>query len=171
MSWGQSDRDRNLLSELESERYARARAEDLLQREQEARYREAEEARRARRAMYAEQRESNRRSASTWPEALRKQIDLFGVEAHQDSADDAAGAWFVVQLQACRRALELWNTEEAKIADQVAALLARVAELRDGVRFAVADRLDAEMPQSDHVARTLRETPEDADKLSAWLHW
>ena len=112
------------------------------------------------------------RSASTWPEALRKQIDLYGIEAHQDSEHDDAGAWFIEQVAACKRALELWETEEMKIADQVAALLARVAELRDGVRFAVADRLEAEMPDADdHVARTLRETPEDADKLSAWLHW
>ena len=114
-------------------------------------------------------RQEEARSANTWPEALRKQIDLYGIEAHQDSEDDDAGAWFIEQVAACTRALELWNAEEAKIANQVAALLARVAELRDGIRFAVADQLDAEMPDNDHVARTLRETPEGTGALSALL--
>lgn len=174
MSWGQSDRDRKLQRELEDERYARERAEDLLQREQEARQREAEEAKeayRARREMYAQEWENKQRTASTWPEALRKQIDLYGIEAHQDSEHDDTGAWFIEQVEACKRALELWREEEQKIAPALADLQRQIDALRDGIRLAVADRLEAEMPDNDHVARTLRETPEDEDELSAWLDW
>lgn len=167
--WGKSDCNRRLRESLEDERYARQRAEDLLRQEQEARYRDAEEAKNARRAEREAYRHHELRTASTWPETLRKQAALHRAEAYLDDNDDV-GHYFINVTNACNRALELWNEEEAKIADQVAALLARVAELRDGVRLAVADRLDSEKMDSG-VAAMLRDTPEDAGELSAWLNW
>lgn len=168
--WGQSDCDRRLRQSLEDERYARERAEDLLRQEQEARFRDSEEARRARREMHEQQWNNEMRTASTWPETLRKQAALHRAEAYLDDDNDDVGRYFTNVTITCNRALELWNEEEAKIADQVAALLARVAELHDGVRFAVADHLDGEGMDSG-VAAMLRDTPEDADELSAWLNW
>lgn len=167
MYYRQQCDDAKLRRELENERYERQRLEDQLRQEREAAAERSSRSRRERLASYTH----DRRTAATWPEALRKQAALFAAEAYQDDVGDDVGAYFIRGKAACERALALWAEEEQKIAEQVAQLQRQIDQLRDGVRVAVADRLDADMPDNEGIAATLRETPETEEDLSEWLNW
>lgn len=163
--------DQTLRRQLDAERSERQRLEDQLRQEREAAAERDERSRRERMALYREQAAYAARTAATWPEALRKQAALFAAEAYQDDEDDDVGAYFIRGKAACERALALWAEEEQKVADQVAQLQRQIDQLRDGVRVAVADRLDEDMPDNEGIAATLRETPETEEDLSEWLNW
>lgn len=154
--------------QLEEERYARSRAEDLLRKHREDLARERENARRERMKAY----EERARTATTWPAALRKQAALFALEATINCGyDDSIGDEFRAWQHACERALELWPEEASKLNDQIAPLKAQLDALLNSIRFSVADRLEAEMPGAAKVvAQALRDYSED-DDLSEWLHW
>lgn len=160
-TYGMTDAERKLKRQLDDAEYE-------LQRERDERERERTEAYETRQREMAERMHQWQRSATGWPDALSKQAYLFGQESDPIDEDDNISPWFVQGAAACRRALEMWSEEEAKAQPQIDALMEQVAKLRDSVRFAVADRLDAEGHSKD-VAGALREYT-DAD-CEIWLDW
>lgn len=136
------------------------------------RYREADEQRRARQDReWDEQRRETRerieqaeRSADTWPEALRKNVYLLRREVSDVPDETDLDNFFEHSAEACQYALALWRERELAVAEQIAALEAQIAALRDGVRLAVAEALDADghnRAACRQVASALREmTPE-----------
>jgi hypothetical protein len=167
MYWGQRtiDCDARLKQELDDARYEA----DELRRERdrlvEAQYAADQERRRQRIAQY----EYQEREASTWPEALRKQAGLLGREVYlEDDSDPTEDHFFSRSAAACRRALELWSVEEAKVSPQIADLQRQIDVIRDGIRLAVADALDAEGAEKS-IANALREHNEDA--CEEFLQW
>ena len=169
--WDRSTCDRDMERQLNDARAQLRDAEERLSSQQEAYYREREETRRQRQAERAERWNYERRHASTWIEALQKQAELYGFEAHIDGENDDVGPMFIRWLAEIERALEMWAEESQKVAPQIEALEAQIAALKDGIRLAVADRLEAEIVNGD-LPGLLREIEEgDAAELSAWLDW
>lgn len=167
-SYYRNDCDSNMKRQLEEERYARERAEDLLRQNREDLARERENRTRERMRAY----EERARTATTWPEALRKQAALFAREATISCGyDDSIGDEFRARQHACERALELWQEEASQLNDQLEALKVQLDALLNSIRFSVADRLEAENPgTAKDVAQALRDYSED-DDLSEWLRW
>ena len=152
-------------SDLDTERYERERLEGQIREMEHRQYAEQRERREEReREVYYEY-----RTASDWPEALRKQASLFESESWLDDPADGR-MMFGDAARTCERALTIWREEEAKTAEQTAALRAQISALRDGIRLAVADRLEAEGGEKS-VIGALREYSEDSGDLSAWLQW
>lgn len=151
--------------------YYRQQYEDLhqqLEQEREREYQEQQRRIQDRRDAY----EWSLRQASTWLEALEHQALLADREVYpEDGPDD----YFANLRDACRFALTVWREEEEKVAAQMAELERQIAALRDSVRVAVADRVEAHAtPHPDAwrgLANSLRDTPEEANELSAWLNW
>lgn len=158
-----------LASDLE---YAQSER-DRLQEQVDAALRRDEERREQRREENRERYESDLREADDWPEALRNQIVLFGREADQEIEDlkhyNDPNMYFTRGVAACRRALEIWEEEEAKIEDQTAELQRQIDALRGDLRIKVADRLEAENPDYASVAGAL--TSYDESEVSNWLNW
>lgn len=160
-TYGMTDSERKLKQQLDDAEYE-------LQRERDERERERTEAYEKRQRDMQERISTYERTATSWPDALSKQAYLFDREADPIDEDDNISPWFAQGAAACRRALEMWSEEEAKVQPQIDALMEQVAKLRNSVRFAVADRLDAEGHSKD-VAGALREYT-DAD-CGIWLDW
>lgn len=176
--WGfpdnnKTENERWLEDQLEQERQWRREQEEQARREREAR---REEARMRAQESY--------RQADTWPETLRKQAALMGRESAELRSFIVEDPELVASLSddmfgpgaaACERALEIWKEEAAGVEQTIKDLEAEIQRLRDHVRFAVADRLDAENPDGARgwqlVTRELRETPEEPGALSRWLTW
>lgn len=160
-TFNMTDRERELKRRLDDAEYE-------LQRQREEQERERAEAYEKRQRDMAERINTWQRSASNWPDALSKQAYLFDQEADPIDENDNISPWFANGATACRRALEIWPEEEAKVQPQVDELMTQVAKLRDSVRFAVADRLEAEGHSKD-VAGALRE--HDDNTCGFWLDW
>ena len=92
-----TDRERELEYQLEQMRD-----------EEQRRNKEAEEARQERLEEYRRQSLAADRTASSWPEALRKQAYLYRREANEAGEYDA-GNYFGNSAAACERALEIWK--------------------------------------------------------------
>jgi len=153
----ETDNERYLEGELERHRQA-----------EERRSAEEERQRNARRQEVQEQFLWDERHASSWPEALRKQQVLFRREANQWIADEFPDEYFGPGVNACERALEIWEEEEKKRQAEADALRARLEAIGEEIRLAVADRLAAE--SSEHgwtgVAQAIRE-----EDYNNWLWW
>lgn len=152
---------RYLQGELEREREWR-------QQEQEDRYGEQKERQEELRERY----ESNRRTAETWPEALRKQASLMAEEAAHwtgELAEDYPDDWFGPGAKACNRALEIWKQVEASKQEKIQELQKQIATVQDEIRLEVARQLASESDRDgwQHVARNI-ERDED---LNNWLYW
>lgn len=113
----------------------------------------------------------NARTAHTWPEALEKQAMLLAAEARPNDPNDEISLYFQRGAAACRQALKLWGEEEQRVTGQMAELRRQMAELRNGIRYAVADRLEVLMPNNEGTAAALRNMAEDEADLSEWLEW
>ena len=160
-TYGMTDAERKLKRQLDDAEYE-------LQRERDERERDRTEAYESRQREMEERMNAWRRSATGWPDALSKQAYLFGQESDPIDENDNISPWFSQGAAACRRAIEIWGEEEAKVQPQIDELMAQVATLRDTVRFSVADRLEAEGYSRD-VAGALREFTEGDCEL--WLDW
>lgn len=150
------------------------------QREDKERQRNEEEReRKERQQEYEEQREIKLRSASSWPEALRKQITLFSQELNATmwgkplygpNATMPDDDFFGPGIEACERALALWKEVEATRQEQIKTLEFQIAAIREGVKLEVADRLEAEGVDKPmgwiSVADAIRD--EDPER---WLDW
>lgn len=152
-----TDNERYLEEELERERQWRRD-------EEEARQREREEQRRWRR----EQAQMDARTADNWREAVQKQAWLF--EAEADEFDRESGSYFAEGAAACRRALELWNGEEAGVSEEIAKLEQRIQELKDSVRFNVGKKLEGERDTQGWRLTASELQDPDAD-FNRWLYW
>jgi len=153
-----TDRERYLENELQRER----EAQECLRQEQ----RERQEAReQEQRREY----EESKRTASDWPEALRKQRHLYQCEVNQFTDDDEPDDFFGPGAQACVRALELWAEEKQRREAAIAALQSQITALRAEVSQAVGDRLASECDAQGwlEVARALRSDEDPSD----WLQW
>jgi hypothetical protein len=125
-----------------------------------------------------ERMEEAARSASNWPEALRKQISLFNKEIRIEMKDPipgepAADPYFTSGVTACERAQVIWAEEEAKVQDAISVLQQQIQAIQDGMKKTVADRLEAEAPDGKEerigwreVACAIRE-----DNPESWLNW
>jgi len=100
---------------------------------------EAERQRQRRESEARVAREMQLRSASSWPEALRRQVVLMEREARGDDAD-----YFAQGALACRAALVRWEAQTALRMTELVELQARIAAIQDDIRLAVADDLAAE---------------------------
>ena len=165
MYYGQTNTcdDRELRRQLDSERYERERLADQVRAYQEEREQRLAAARQEQRQRYA----AYIRSADSWPDALAKQADLMSAESglvEEDGSD-----WFADGAAACHKALELWHEEEAQLEPQLAQLRLQMAELRNGLRLRVADRLGDANQGTTYVADAIREFDEAA--VSEWLNW
>ncbi len=156
-----TDKERELKRKLDDAEYE-------LQRQREEQERERTEAYEKRQRDMAERMNEWRRSASNWPDALSKQAYLFDQESDPIDENDTISPWFANGARACRRALEMWHEEEAKVQPQIDELMAQVAKLRESVRFTIADRLEAEGHDSN-VAGALRKY--DDNTCEYWLDW
>lgn len=156
-----TDAERKLKQQLDDAEYE-------LQREREERERERTEAYEKRRRDMAERISAYDRTATSWPEALTKQAYLFDRDSDPIDEDDNISLWFARGAKACRRAVQMWTEEEAKVKPQIDELMAQVTTLRDTVRFSVADRLEAEGHET-HVSDALREYDEHSCEF--WLDW
>jgi len=162
-----TDNERYLEDQLEQERQQRREEQEQRQRAREQRMEE-----------YHEQHEHWMRSADGWPEAIDKQIALMSRESWGEGLSWISyptflhDMYFTESVAACRRALQIWKDEEAKVADEVAALEQRITELKNGIRFNVGERLEREKyyksPGWQGVVNTLND--EDSDP-AAWLNW
>lgn len=145
------------------------RLEDERRRDRE----ERERLEREREREWKEERERRMRSASTWPEALRKQISLLNRELTSSFMggplyDSGQDEYFTPAVKACERALELWKEAEADRQEQIAVLEAQIEALRDGIRLEVADKLAAENNTLgwQSVADAIRD-----EDIENWLDW
>lgn len=138
------------------------------------RYREEEQQRMDEDRRAREQREQERkeayeerlRTASTWYEALQKQVTLMRREA---SLLDDGDTYFYSGADACQRAMDIWREEEGELAGQIKELEGQIAALKDGVKVRVGQRLAAESDNDgwQEVARELQEE----DDPEQWLNW
>lgn len=154
-----------LKSDLEYAQRERERLEAEIQAYQEQTERRREQRQEENRESY----EYSLRQANDWPEALTKQIALFGREADDEVKDEDPEMYFTKNVLACQRALEIWQEEETLIDDQVAELQRQISALRDGLRAKVASRLEAENPDYASVAGAIEAIPEI--EVSSWLNW
>ena len=145
--------------ELEREREWRRQMEDDAERRRQRRQQERQEAW-----------EHKRRSADTWPEALRKQASLFANESSfwvED--DDFPDDYFGPGSEACLRAIELWESVTETRQDDIDALKRQIAEIEDAIRLEVAEKLASENGISgwQSVANAIEEDV----NLTGWLNW
>jgi len=163
-----TENEKYLEDQLEQERQWRREAEKRREQEREQRLEE-------RRQM----RDWSNRHADDWPESLRNQMFLMGRETVGEGAEwleewgrNSACMYFTEGVAACRRALQIWPGEEARVADEIAALEQRIAELKDSVRVNVGKRLDQEKryqsPGWHGISAILQDLDEDP---SSWLNW
>lgn len=154
-----------LRRQLDDARYEAEQLREKMEAEREEHQREREERRRERYQEYA----ALQRQADDWPEALRKQISLLSAETkYEDPNDPTEDFFFSKSAAACERALQLWHKEAAEVAPQIEEVMRQVSALRDGIRFKVADTLEAEGITSD-VVSALRDY--DENSVSEWLDW
>lgn len=145
------------------------RLKDERERDREDRRRQEQE----RQEEWKEQREIQMRSASTWPESLRKQITLVNRELSSvfmggPTYENGQDEYFTPMVQACERALTIWKEVEDSRKERIAALEAQIAELRDGIRLEVADKLASENNTSGW--RSVADAIRDED-MENWLNW
>lgn len=160
--------DRELYLENELERYRR---------DEEERYERQEVERQERRRQQKESWEVANRTASTWPEALRKQAYLFEREANEWPPNDPdfpcePDDLFGPGAAACKYALSIWDEVAASKRDAIEALEAQIKTIKDSVRIEVADKVESQgnnVAGWKQVAQALREHSEN--ELSAWLNW
>lgn len=130
--------------------------------------------------------QSARRTASNWPEALKKQASLF--QEMQDDLEREAGNYggevdhyFGEAAAACRRAWHVYAEELTVINPELEAIRLRIAgleqqrrELMETVPVAVAARLETEAEGRKgwiSVCKTFFHVKENEKELSEWLHW
>jgi hypothetical protein len=83
------------------------------------------------------------RTATDWPEALRKQRDLFQREAREESPDDPIDEqYFTVGVQVVDKAIEIWRTINTERQDEIGELEQRLMEVQNEIRLEVAQRLE-----------------------------
>lgn len=142
--------------ELEQAREGRRQWEEEQERQREARQREREE-----NYYYL------RRTAETWPEALRKQMALFADEAAQWT--DELDNYFGPGADACNRALEIWRQVESSKQAKITELRRQLEAVQDEIRLEVAKQLSSENNVSSwrHVANAIEEN----EDLENWLNW
>lgn len=168
MSYTEKDQIRDLEYELDE---LRRRDEDRQERES----REREQRDRERH----EQMEERLRMADSWPDALHKQIQLFGREIAEEakyvreygpveSTDPDLDNFFVDGRNACQRALVIWGEVEKAKAEKRTELQRQMNALEDELRLEVADRLEAESDRLGwkNVAKSIREQTPDQ-----FLYW
>jgi hypothetical protein len=147
--------------EYELERY---RDEERRRIDQEIEQMQAERRQRRQRA------EQRLRTAATWPQAIRNQSALCWREHQRFPDDPEEEGFFGNSAKACERALVLWTEEEAKVAEEIQTLRARIQALQDSIRFNVGHRLAAESDADgwQEVAETLQDKEAD---MEGWLYW
>lgn len=149
-----------------NERALEYELQEMRERE-ERRQREAEQEREERRREFRARLEEAERSADTWPEALRKQTYLLRREVSGVEDEASLDHFFEHSARACEAALAHWQHVESGVAEQIATLEARIAQLRDGVRLRVADHLEAEgSAEWKQIAYALRE-----ETIERFLQW
>lgn len=144
----------------------RLRADEERRRDEE--YRERQERNREREQRFYEQ----YRTASTWPESLRKQAGLFRAEANQYPTDDPEfrDELFGPGAEACERALVIWKEVEPSKREQIEALEAQIEALKEGIKLEVADRLESEAEGKPLGWKSVAGAIRDEDP-SDWLNW
>jgi hypothetical protein len=161
-----------LKADAEDARYRQERQRDEEERDRKERERERRE-----------QQEQEMRSASTWPEALRKQIilhrrelsstmfgqPLYGQSAHPDAPEDD---FFGPGALACERALVIWKEVEATKQEAIKALEDAITNLKDSIRFEVAQKLAEEGTDKPLGWKSVASSLADSDTdLERWLDW
>lgn len=166
----ETDAERSLRYDLEN-------AQEELRREREEQKQRTEQNRRE----WQEHMNEVRRTAETWPEALRKQAGLFSHEAASYPCDDAGhipgegynreNDYFATGTDACNRALVLWNEADKFRQRKRLELQKQLDALEMEIRNEVADKLDAEHGDKigwHQVAIALRDQDHSP---SEWLNW
>lgn len=157
-------------SRTERERYLEdefSRMRDDENRRQEEEYQRREERRREQKERW----EAENRTASTWPEALRKQAHLFGREANEAGEYDTDN-YFADGALACERGLEIWKEVEAAKQEAIAELERQIKAVKASIRVEVAEKLEAESQGRQgwkSVARSIADI--DEDEAGRWLDW
>ena len=130
--------------------YLKAELDDLRDREQrrmDDEIRACKERDQERNAVYEEE----LRIANGWPEALQKQMTLYGREAIHEkdgaSSDDPGETFFTDGKGACERALELWHEIEASKQERIRQLRQALDNIQVEIRLEVATRLSDENPR------------------------
>jgi len=138
------------------------------------RYREEEQRRMNEERQQREERERERkeiqeerlRTASTWYEALQKQIILMRREAN---LFDDGDTYFSSGANACQRAMDIWREEEKGCQGVIEELEKQIAAIKDNIKVSVGERLATESEEDgwQEVARVLQEETDP----EWWLNW
>lgn len=166
--WGSSSSSREERKLRDEVGYYRRQAEESAEQINRM-YQEQRDAEERRRAERRGQYEENLRQASSWPEALRKQIVLMGREALEEKDyPEELGTYFTDTIAGCKRALEIWPEVELGRQSEIDALMAQVEQIKFEVRQAVGDILHSEDAKFRELADMLRDREADP---SSWMDW
>ena len=96
-------------------------------------------------------------SADNWEEALHKQATLFRHEAKDEPFDstDPNDYFFTEGMQACERALVIWQEVEKEINPQIEELEKQIEALQESIRQKVGNQLLSEDKRSGWKALAL----------------
>jgi hypothetical protein len=110
--------------------------------------------------------EERLRTASSWYEALQKQVILMRREAR---LFDDGDTYFSNGANACQRAMDIWREEEERAKEQIEELEKRIAAIKDDIKITVGKRLETESDEDgwQEVARVLKEESDP----EWWLNW
>jgi hypothetical protein len=163
-----TDRERYLEDELERERDAARERERIEDERREQRQREREE-----------MRAYEARQADTWPEALRKDLNLLRREIDPEyEASD--GDWFFTDAAAAtERALEIWDEHEKAHYARIEELHRLIEQEKEAIKQGVASQLEKETPlrtikgeeKQNYGWNTIVQSLRDFDDPSELLNW
>ena len=139
---------------------------DRYREEEQRRMDEERQAREQRKREREEAHEERLRTASSWYEALQKQVILMRREA---GLFDDGDTYFSSGANACQRAMDIWREEEERAKEQIKAFEKRIAAIKNDIKVAVGERLAEESDEDgwQEVARALKEE----SNPEWWLNW